>query len=156
MGVIRTIDREMKKYFTGEKAVGLLRIVLAVIFIGASLYKIRTPADFAHQIFNYKILPAWAINPSANVLPWLQFVCGLALLTRKFSQAAGAWIVILMATFQIALATALFRGLNISCGCFKAGGSTATWLTFARDSSIFLSSLVVAWYLHRKESNEAG
>ncbi len=115
-----------------------LRVGLAILFVGASYYKIMSPGAFAHQIYNYKILPFALINPLAIVLPWLQFFCGLALLSNHGVKGASLLLVLMLLTFQIALASALLRGLNISCGCFKSGGDAATWWSFGRDF-IFLA-----------------
>ena len=120
----------------------ILRVGLGALFIGASGYKIGSPGDFAHQINNYHLLPPWAVNPAAIVIPWLQLLCGVALITNRLSRGASVLIVLMMAAFQAAVASALLRGLNISCGCFRAGGSSATWATFARDSLILIAAIV--------------
>lgn len=129
------------------RAIGwnVARILLGIIFVYASVYKIINPEVFARQIFNYKLLPVWAINPAAIVLPWLQLLAGAALIVNRWSGGAALWIVGMMAVFQAALASALVRGLNVSCGCFEAGGAPATWATFGRDSLIFILALVVAF-----------
>lgn len=111
----------------------VLRIGLGVLFIYASVYKIISPGAFAHQIYNYKILPPGAINPIAITLPWLQLFCGLCLILNRMAAGASFCILAMLIVFQAALASALVRGLNISCGCFKTGGSPATWWTFGRD-----------------------
>lgn len=120
----------------------LFRIALGGIFIYASLYKIGSPGAFAHQIYNYKILLPWMINPLAITLPWLQLLCGLALVLNRWTVSANALIVAMLVVFQMALASALYRGLNVSCGCFKSGGDAATWLTFARDSSFLIAAII--------------
>ena len=120
----------------------LLRLALGALFIGASLYKIATPGAFAHQIHNFQILPDWAVNPTAIVLPWVQFFCGLSLILNRLSRGGSLIIVVMMAVFQVAVGSALARGLNISCGCFHAGGAAATWRSFARDSLIFIAALI--------------
>lgn len=120
-----------------ERAWAVLRIGLGVMFIAASVYKIGTPGSFAHQIYNYKILPGWAVNPAAMALPWLQLFSGLALVLNRFVTGASMLIALMMLTFLGALGSALVRDLNIACGCFKSGGSPATWLTFARDAGLF-------------------
>ncbi len=122
-------------------AMTVLRIGLGALFIGASYYKIMSPGAFAHQIYNYKVLPPWAINPLAITLPWIQLFCGIALVINRGVRGASLLILLMMAVFQIALASALLRGLNISCGCFKSGGEAATWKTFARDFSLFILAL---------------
>lgn len=119
----------------------VVRIAIGVLFVAASYYKILSPGAFAHQIYNYKILPSVLINPVALTLPWLQFFCGLALIFNWATAAASTFVTLMVAVFQLALASALIRGLNIACGCFKSGGSPATWLTFARDTVLFLFCL---------------
>ena len=125
----------MKKFWT------ILRISVGAIFIYASYYKIVSPGAFAHQIYNYKLIPLSLINPIALILPWFQFFCGVALILNQLTLGASLGIVLMLATFQFAMASALVRGLNISCGCFKSGGSPATWWTFARDSLILFVAL---------------
>ncbi|MCG3205868.1 MAG: hypothetical protein KCHDKBKB_02591 [Elusimicrobia bacterium] len=120
----------------------VLRVALGLVFVGASLYKISSPGSFAHQIYNFKMLPVWAINPVAIVLPWLQLFCGLALVFNRWTRGASLLIVLMLLTFQVALASALMRGLNISCGCFKSGGDAATWWTFGRDSLLLLAGVI--------------
>jgi len=128
----------MKKFLGIDGLFLFLRIVLGCIFIYASFYKIESPGAFAHQIYNYKLLPPWAINPLAITLPWLQLFCGVALLFGWAKKAASFWILLMILVFQGAVASALIRGLNISCGCFKSGGAPATWTTFGRDSLLLL------------------
>jgi uncharacterized membrane protein YphA (DoxX/SURF4 family) len=131
----------------------LLRCVLGGVFIYASFYKILSPGAFAHQIYNYHMLPPWAINPLAMTLPWLQLFCGLCLIVNRWTRGASLWIVVMVGIFQIALASALIRGLNISCGCFKSGGAKATWLTFGRDFILFVASFVQFWKASRKTAD---
>jgi putative oxidoreductase len=120
----------------------ILRISVGLLFIAASYYKILSPGAFAHQIYNYKLLPVWAINPLAITLPWLQLFCGLALIFNRGARGASLLAVLMILTFQAALASALLRGLNIACGCFKTGGEAATWKTFGRD---FLFLVLTLW-----------
>ncbi len=129
----------------------VLRLVLGAMFVYASYYKIMSPGAFAHQIYNYKLLPIWAINPIALTLPWLQFLCGLALIFNRGALAASLIITGMLLVFQVALFSALLRGLNISCGCFKSGGAPATWLTLGRDFLLVILSGLVSWHLWRKE-----
>lgn len=129
----------------------LLRLAIAGIFIYASLYKIKSPSAFAHQIYNYKMLNSWFINPMAITLPWLQLLCGVLLLINLWTKEANSLILAMLVVFQIAVASALMRGLNVSCGCFKAGGDPASWLTFGRDS-LFLLAVIINQILIAKEN----
>jgi hypothetical protein len=128
----------------------LLRVALGTIFVVASFYKILSPGAFAHQIYNYHLLPPMLINPVAMTLPWLQLFCGIALIFNRWPKGASLWILLMMAVFQVALASALIRGLDISCGCFKSGGAKATWLTFARDFCVFVAAFAQLLNASRK------
>ena len=140
-----TSHRKMKYFWS------LLRISLGIIFIYASYYKITSPGAFAHQIYNFKLLPPWAINPIAITLPWLQFFCGIALIINKGAKGASFCILVMLVVFQSAIASALFRGLNIACGCFKSGGSSATWWTFGRDSLFLLLAGLQFWRAMKRD-----
>jgi len=128
----------------------VLQIGLGILFIYASYYKIVSPGGFAHQIYNYKLLPPSLINPVALVLPWVQLLCGLGLLINRWTLGASFLVVLMILVFQFGLASALIRDLNIACGCFKTGGSPATWWTFARDSLLLFSALLQYGYRAKK------
>lgn len=136
----------MRRFFT------LLRLAIGGMFIYASYYKIVSPGSFAHQIYNYKILPPWAINPLALTLPWLQLLCGVALILHRGALAASMLVTGMLLVFQAAVFSALIRGLNISCGCFESGGSPATWLTFARDFLFVLAAVLLTCHLWRRKN----
>ncbi|MBV9080776.1 MAG: DoxX family membrane protein [Elusimicrobia bacterium] len=131
----------------------LLRIAVGAVFLAASLYKLKSPDAFAHEIFHYQILPSWAVNAFALVLPWLEFLVGAALVAGRFDLGAAALSVLLMAMFQSALASALARHLSVTCGCFKPGGDPATWKIFGRDGLIFIAAIANAWQTFRAQED---
>jgi uncharacterized membrane protein YphA (DoxX/SURF4 family) len=128
----------------------LLRLGLAAVFIGAAVPKIQAPDLFALNIHNYQMLPAWAVNVSAVILPWLELLIGVGLAVGVWSRACAATMAALMLVFMVALATAAVRGLSIACGCFdvgeEAGQSSLLWAAL-RD----LAFLVAAWILVRTD-----
>ena len=112
------------------------RLGLGALFVYAAWHKILSPGSFAHEINNYKILPVALVNPMAIFLPWLELFCGLALIVNRGAKGAAALVTLLMATFTLAVVSVVLRHLNISCGCFKTGGSPADWLTVLRDVAL--------------------
>ncbi len=106
----------------------LFRLVVGITFIWASVYKIIEPADFAKSIWYYHMIPGSTINLLAIILPWLELICGVCLILGIYYRGSVVWINIMMVVFIIALTSAVIRGLDIDCGCFKAskssGGST--------------------------------
>lgn len=95
----------------------IIRFGLAALFIYSGTVKLINPAAFAINIDNYAILPYIVVTLMAAVLPCLEVICGLALLSGKWIQGAALWIAAMNIVFIIAIASAMLRGLDISCGC---------------------------------------
>jgi uncharacterized membrane protein YphA (DoxX/SURF4 family) len=123
----------------------LLRVVLGAIFIVAGASKVGHAAEFAAQIAGFRLLPQPVIAPLALLLPFLEILLGGYLILGLFTRAA-AWIaVVLLALFDGAIASAVVRGLTVSCGCFGPNDRTVTtWAEVARDAVFVLLAVVVA------------
>ena len=63
-----------------------VQLALGVIFIAASLPKIVDPPSFAHMIYNYRIVPGALVNLSALTMPWIELLCGVALVLLVLSR----------------------------------------------------------------------
>ena len=113
----------MRRIIDSDIIALMARIILAGIFILATYYKIVDPAAFGNSIWNYHILPTQTINIIALVLPWLEILTGIALLVGAYYRGAILWINIMLVVFITALASTIYRGLDIDCGCFKAAAS---------------------------------
>jgi uncharacterized membrane protein YphA (DoxX/SURF4 family) len=96
------------------------RIVPGLVFIAAALPKIADPPGFAKAIWAYELFPAWAQNPLALTLPWLELFCGLALCLGFWLRASALWVGALLLSFCLALAINLARHHPVDCGCFGA------------------------------------
>jgi len=99
------------------------RLIVGIMLIYASYYKIIEPATFAKSIWYYHMVPGDLINLMALILPWLEMLCGLALILGIWYRGAVLWSNVLLLVFIVALASTIARGLSIDCGCFKAGKS---------------------------------
>jgi hypothetical protein len=109
------------------------------VFIYASLGKLLHPAAFAEAVFNYQILPSQLINLTALILPWLELILGVLLFSGIWLSGAVLGVNLLMIIFLGALVFNTARGLNISCGCFSTGTTSAGlsgWVVL-RDVFIF-------------------
>jgi len=116
------------------------RLILAGIFIYASLVKIAHPAAFANDVYNYQILPDALINLTAIVLPWLELFLGLCLLAGIWLPGAVLAVNGLLIVFLATLVFNLGRGLDVNCGCFSTGSDapaiSAGWYLL-RDVGFF-------------------
>lgn len=100
----------------------VLRWLLAALLIWAALPKIANLNEFYLNVALYRLpFPDALLRLTAIVLPWLELLCGLLLITGTAQRAALLWAVILFGTFALATGQAWVRGLNINCGCFKLG-----------------------------------
>ena len=95
------------------------RLFLGGLFIYAGADKILHPADFARAVYNYQILPNGLINPAALVLPWMELLLGLFLVSGKWMPGAALWSNGLLWAFFLALLFNRYRGLDVHCGCFS-------------------------------------
>ena len=108
----------MSSRLTSPWLTARVQFVLAAIFVVAGFGKIMDPPGFAHEIYNYKLLPGVAVNALAIVLPWIEVVAGLALFVGVARRSAARIFGVLLIVFVIALSINLVRGRPVDCGCF--------------------------------------
>jgi uncharacterized membrane protein YphA (DoxX/SURF4 family) len=97
----------------------LLRLALGCVFVVASLDKIQNPGQFAKNIANYRLLPYESIDGIAIILPWLEIITGTLLILGVWTRASALITISLLLAFIFAVSQALWRHLDISCGCFS-------------------------------------
>jgi cobalt-zinc-cadmium efflux system protein len=121
------------------------RIVLGGMFVWASWDKILDPITFAQAIANYQIVSPALGNPAALILPWTELVCGTCLILNRWTRGSALVSALLLAAFMGALGYNIYRGVDISCGCFtldeKAPGNM--WLYLARDAVLLVMAVIV-------------
>jgi uncharacterized membrane protein YphA (DoxX/SURF4 family) len=127
----------------------MARLIMAAIFIYASLDKIAHPAAFAKDVYNYQILPDALINLTALILPWLELFLGLCLIAGIWLPGAVITVNGLLIVFMASLIFNLARGLDVNCGCFSTGSDapamSAGWYLL-RDV-LFLAVGVFLFYV---------
>ena len=84
------MNKSWMKKAVGHPALGLLlRIYIGAIFIAASMYKINYPGEFAETIASYQMVPFWAVNLMALVMPWTELICGMMLVLGLRTRASA-------------------------------------------------------------------
>jgi uncharacterized membrane protein YphA (DoxX/SURF4 family) len=125
----------------------IIDFIVAAIFIYAGVLKMLDPAQFAHDINNYRILP-WTLSVAlAFYLPWLEILCGLGLIFRFLYRGALSILTVLIVVFTLATIAAKVRGLDITCGCF--GHASQHWSLPAHLATNLgiLAALLVLFFL---------
>jgi len=97
-----------------------LRFVLAFVFLTAAVPKLLAPGEFRRAVANYALLPARLIAPVSTWLPWLELLCGLALLLGVAVLPVAILAGFLLLVFAVAVGANLMRGRQIDCGCFSS------------------------------------
>ena len=133
----------------------IVDLIIAAIFVYAGVLKALDPVQFAHDIDHYKVLP-WTIAVAlAFYLPWLEILCGVALILRIFYRGALAILTVLVVIFLVATIAAKLRGLDITCGCF--GHASQNWsfpAHLALDLAILVALVALCyWSVARTRAN---
>ena len=108
----------MRRLFKNSKVVLVSRIVLGLVFIYASIDKIINPLDFSNAIDNYHITPIMLNNIIALIIPWIELIIGICLITGVFLDGSSIISIILLLIFIFMISQALIRGIDLHCGCF--------------------------------------
>ena len=114
---------KMIKLFKNINFQLLGRLILGYIFISASIDKIIDPISFSNIIDNYHITPILLNNLFALFIPVLEFVIGVCLIFNLKINGASFLSIVLLIWFIFILLQALYRGINIDCGCFDLNSS---------------------------------
>ena len=132
----------------------IVALIVGGIFIYAGVIKAVDPLRFAIDIDNYKMLP-WAIGVRLGFyLPWLELLCGLALILRFFY--CGGLFILTALTFIFIAASiiAKVRGLDITCGCFGHASKNWNFTTHLGLDFVILIALIALWVSSRAQQRE--
>ena len=102
-----------------ENVTFVVRIALGAIFLFSCAGKIADPEAFAAIVTNYQLLPPSLVSATAVVFPWVEAVCGVALVFGRFEKGAALLVSLMMVVFTGLILYNGYRGLNIACGCFS-------------------------------------
>tara|TARA_Y100000590_G_scaffold231940_1_gene261287 strand:+ start:5909 stop:6358 length:450 start_codon:yes stop_codon:yes gene_type:complete len=105
----------------------IIRLLLGVMWVWASLDKIQDPAQFSRDIANYHVMPFGLENLSAIVVPWLELLIGIGLIIGVMVDGAALISFSLMLLFIVLISQAILRGFNIECGCGLKEGQLVGW-----------------------------
>jgi putative oxidoreductase len=119
-----------------------LRMVLSGAFLLAAVTKLRDPNGTLIAVYQYQILSWENSEWFALGLPWFEGVAGLGLWIRRTRLGAHLLAGLMLLIFMTALATALLRKLDISCGCFGSFASNKHMLVRIAEDILLLGICV--------------
>ena len=103
--------------------------------------KIRQPYDFLSSVYDYELIGPKLGMLTAMALPWLELLVSLCLLGGIFVSGALLASIGMAGMFTFVLSWALYRGLEIGCGCFGAGTELISYSILIRALGILLISI---------------
>jgi putative oxidoreductase len=133
------VDRRIRKRLLHGFTL-VVRLGLGCLFLWSSLPKIRQPYDFLSSVYNYELAGPKLGMLTAMTLPWLELLVGICLVGGIFVTGALLASIGMAAMFTFVLASALYRGLDISCGCFGDSAEVISYSTLIRACLILLFS----------------
>jgi len=121
----------------------LIRWSLGAMLAAAGAMKAAHPAELFSALLGYQLpLPDTALRFAAVTLPWLELLCGAALVCNFWRETVRPMVATLCLVFVGTLAQALARGLDFDCGCF--GPATLGWLERPATALIRAALLLAA------------
>ncbi|MFC2139848.1 MauE/DoxX family redox-associated membrane protein [Bacteroidota bacterium] len=128
----------MKNILHSEYLKLFTRVILAAVFIFAAAGKIADPEEFAVAISNYRMIPLFAVNFFAIIIPWIEIVAALLLLFGVSVKESSSILSLLLIIFIVMISIAVLRGLDINCGCFGTTEGSKVGLTKIGENIILL------------------
>jgi len=130
----------------------LARLLLGGMFVFLGAAKLSDPIEFRKQIRQFHILPeepGIALNSVAIVLPWLEVLCGSALILGARLRGAALLVALMLAAFTPAI---FYRTMSIraekgtpfleiafNCGC--GTGEVIAWQKLLENTGLFVLAL---------------
>ena len=92
--------------------------IVAAVFVLAGLAKLGDISAFSDAVAAFGILPLFAVNIFAMVLPWVEILSGVCVFAPRWRNEGLLLTVALNVIFIIAAGVAMAKGINTDCSCF--------------------------------------
>ena len=122
----------------------LSRLVIGCVFLYAGAIKAADMTAFAGSVAAYQLLPYSFNMLVAAILPYVEILAGVLLIFNTRVKPAALVLLLLDTVFILALATAIYRGLSIDCGCFSQDPNraiTTPQMALLRDLGLLVGIL---------------
>jgi hypothetical protein len=119
------------------------RVCLGLVFLLAAVHKAQGWRLLSGVISSYQLLPRWAVGSAAALLPPLELLLALSLLSAQWHPWPELAVMALLLLFAAAMAINIWRGrTHIDCGCGQEFlAQHLSWALVMRN--LFLAVLVL-------------
>jgi uncharacterized membrane protein YphA (DoxX/SURF4 family) len=108
------------------------------------------PLKFAQDILNYQIFSEQISFWTALILPWIELLCGVFLISGIAIRGSSFLISGMLILFIILISITLIGGKKIDCGCFGFLSHTVDWSLLVQDLILLIFSSFV-FFLYTKK-----
>jgi putative oxidoreductase len=123
----------------------ILSTALGIIFLVSAVPKLRHPNGFILAVLEYRVLSPHLSWFYARLIPPLEFLLALMLLTGTAVRSAAVVMSVLLLSFIIAVGINLARGRDLDCHCFgKAARRPIGWRLLLQDVALLVAAIDVA------------
>ncbi len=133
----------------------VLRLFLGIYFVRTGIVKALDPVEFLKGVRMYGLLPespAIYLNLTAVVLPWLEIVCGIALVLGTRIRGAAVQIGVMLVVFMPAISLRAmemlqanpglsFFDVQFDCGC--GTGVEIIWIKLLKNTGLLVLALLI-------------
>ena len=120
--------------------------MLGGVLLWAGLAKMPDARPFVKIVEAYNILPQAIAAPFAATMPWVEAAVGICLILGLWTRSSALVALLLLGSFGIALGMNIYRGTDISCGCFGLeNGGNSLHLALAQDLLLLGGSFLLLW-----------
>lgn len=118
----------------------LLQLFFGGLFLASGISKHLRPRSILHMVESYRLLSPSAVPLVAGLLAPAEVAAGALMLSVPWLPTLWpAWLLTasLLSLFTLAIATALWRGLRVPCGCgLLLNGHVITVATLVRNLAL--------------------
>ena len=126
-----------------------IRLVLGGVFVWAGTAKLVQTSSFVEAVAAFDMLPAGWVVPFALSVIWVELITGGLLLLDIWPRSNALVVLGLLVVFSAALGINMYRGNDVTCGCFGGGGETSLAWSLLRD--VVLAGVRPCYWRERSE-----
>lgn len=129
----------------------ICRVCVGGIFTLSGIGKLMDLGNSVKSVYNFHLIPwDWAVQFIGYVLPFVELICALCILSGVLTRLASAGIGVLSIIFFIGKLNVMFiQGRSIDCGCFGELMNTLASVTVWMDIPMLILCLILIFSINR-------